>query len=163
MRESLSIPCRTLFTALLMASFAACSSTTDSSSAADAGKDGDDGTPSGDCTKITNVSDGPTTDETIAAGATVLVCYYAQPSEGYCRKITDTAAIANYVSSQNKGGLGCKDAVILAGPDCPTKNAVGACDKNTIDSKRVYYTCSKFPDPKAHCAQISGTYSAAAP
>lgn len=125
------------------------------------GGDPDTSAPVGStCASTTNVSDGPTVDATIAAGATTLVCYYPQPSEGYCRKITNSASIGNYISSKDKGAIGCKDAVILAGPECPTKNAVGKCDASSIDAQRVYYKCSKFTDPKAHCAQITGTFTA---
>ncbi len=136
--------------------------TTDLDSAAvnDAGTGGDpDATVTETCATTTNVSDGPTTDQDISAGATVVTCYYAQPSEGYCRKITDSAKIASYLSGKDKGAIGCKDAVILSG-ECPTKNAVGKCDANSIEAQRVYYSCSKFADPAAHCAQITGTYTA---
>lgn len=138
------------------------SSSSSSSGGADGGADGGDeaSTPTADCSKLTNVSDGKTTDDAIAAGAAVLICYYPQPTEGYCRKITDAAKIAMYTAGQDKGAIGCKDAVILAGPDCPTKNAVGKCDANSIEAQRVYYKCSKFPDPKAHCGQITGNFTA---
>ena len=155
---------RILVAAALAATIAACSSSSDSGGGVDGGtKDGgdpDSSPPTGsDCASTTNVSDGPTTDATIAAAATTLICYYAQPAEGYCRKITDSASISNYASSKDKGAIGCKDAVILAGPECPTKNAVGKCDANSIEAQRVYYKCSKFTDPKAHCAQIKGTFT----
>lgn len=154
---------RSLPFAVLVLAVAACSSSDDSKgSGGDAGSNGQDPdtTPAGDCASTTNVSDGPTTDADIASGATTIICYYPQPSEGYCRKITKTTDIANYVSSKSKGAIGCKDAVILAGPECPTKNAVGKCDANSIEAQRVYYTCSKFKDPSAHCGQITGTYTA---
>lgn len=158
---------RRLLLAIATLTFAiSCSSTTaptETDASTDAGTDSGedpDSAPTGDCKTVTNVSDGPTTDEVIAAGATTIICYYAQPSEGYCRKITSSASIANYLKGNDKGAIGCKDAVILAGPECPTKNAVGKCDANSIDAQRVYYKCTKFPDPAAHCAQITGTYTA---
>ena len=132
----------------------------DSAAVNDAGTGGDpEAAVTESCATTTNVSDGPTTDQDIMAGATSMTCYYAKPSEGYCRKITDSASIANYVSGKDKGAVGCKDAVILSG-ECPTKNAVGKCDANSIEAQRVYYSCSKFADPAAHCAQITGTYTA---
>ncbi|MFO0663865.1 MAG: hypothetical protein U0174_07935 [Polyangiaceae bacterium] len=142
----------------------ACSSSEGSSSGTTSGSSGqqiaEDASATPSCTGQTNVSDGKTTDDTIAAGASVLICYYPQPTEGYCRKITSASEISNYVGSKDKGAIGCKDAVILAGPECPVKNAVGKCDANSIDAQRVYYKCSKFPDAKAHCAQIQGSFTA---
>lgn len=156
-----------VFAGLTVATVFACSSDTaqgsdgGTSQSQDGGPVGDeDSVPTSDCAKTTNVSDGKTTDDTIAVGAPQLICYYAQPAEGYCRKITDRAKIDNYAKGGTKGGMGCADAVILAGPDCPVKNAVGKCDANTIEAQRVYYKCSKFPDAKAHCAQIGGTFTA---
>lgn len=153
--------------AAFLASLLACSSsegsssgTTSSSSGSSSGQIAEDASASASCAGQTNVSDGKTTDDTIAANASVLICYYPQATEGYCRKITDTAQISNYAGSKDKGAIGCKDAVILAGPECPTKNAVGKCDANSIDAQRVYYKCSKFPDAKAHCAQIQGSFTA---
>lgn len=146
---------------LAVSVFLACSSegTTSSGGIADGGGD-EDNAPKDECAKLTNVSDGNTKDEAVNVGAPQLLCYYAQPAEGYCRKITDRAKIDNYAKGGTKGGIGCASAVILAGPECPTTNAVGKCEGNTVEAQRVYYKCSKFPDAKAHCAQIGGTYTA---
>ena len=81
---------RRLLLAIATLTFAiSCSSTTaptETDASTDAGTDSGedpDSAPTGDCKTVTNVSDGPTTDEVIAAGATTFICYYAQPSEGY--------------------------------------------------------------------------------
>lgn len=134
------------------------------------GSDGDDETDGGgaggggagavDCASATSASDGPTEDA-VAAGAASLTCYYGQPSEGYCREITDPAAVQQY-DSGGKGAIGCTDAVVVSDTPCPTLNSRGRCENNTIEAARVYYACSKFPDPAAHCAQIGGTFVAPA-
>lgn len=120
----------------------------------------DNGTPTGDCAGLDNVSDGPTTDA-IGDNASAIVCYYEQPSEGYCRKITDATKIGSFYSTnKDKGAIGCKDAIIITDSECPTKNAVARCSSTTIEAERVYYTCSKFPDPAQNCSAVGGTYSA---
>jgi hypothetical protein len=123
------------------------------------GGDEGEGEGEGEC-DVDNVSDGPTVDA-ITAGATSIVCYYAQPSEGYCRKITASAEIDNfYAGGNDKGAIGCADAVILTDAECPTENAVGRCDATNIEAERLYYSCSKFDDPSANCDAVGGTYSA---
>lgn len=129
----------------------------------DAAADGDDaakGDAAPACSTTKNVSDGKQTDDDIAASATVLICYYGQPNEGYCRKITKSSDLEAYAQAKDKGAIGCKDATVLAGPECPTTNAVGRCTASTIDAERVYYTCSKFDDPASNCTQAQGTYTA---
>lgn len=165
--RSYSVSLRLAFPLILVVACSSSSGPADGGSASDGGasRGGDGGqdpgsTPAGDCASITNVSDGPTADQDVPAGAKAIVCYYAQPSEGYCRKITDAATIAAYVGDKNKGGIGCGSAVILNSAECPTKNAVGKCDGNSIEAQRVYYRCTKFSDPKAHCEQIKGTFTA---
>jgi hypothetical protein len=127
-----------------------------SSSGGDGGADA--GPPS--CATLTNVSDGPTEDA-VADGATTLVCYYPQPTEGYCRKLSDPTQVALFFSSmRDKKAIGCGDAVILGDAECPTKNAVGRCDTTSIEAERVYYQCSKFDKPEDNCSAVMGTYTA---
>ena len=111
------------------------------------------------CDEITNVSDGPTEDS-IAAGATSIVCYYASPKEGYCRKITDPGVINSfYTTNHDKGAIGCADAVILTNAECPTANATGRCEATSIEAERLYYKCTKFDDPAANCIQVQGAFT----
>lgn len=118
-----------------------------------------EGEGEGEC-DVENVSDGPLVDS-ISAGATAIVCYYPQPSEGYCRKITSTTGIANfYAGGNDKGAIGCAGAVILTDAECPTANAIGRCEATNIEAERLYYSCSKFDDPAGNCDAVGGTYSA---
>ncbi|MFO0677931.1 MAG: hypothetical protein U0169_15450 [Polyangiaceae bacterium] len=140
--------------ATLVCTFA-CSSTTSKDGTTGDGGDGE--VDAGSSCKTGTSSDGPSADA-FRAGAKNIVCYYASPSEGYCRKITDASALATY-DGTNKGAIGCKDAIVVVDSECPTKNAVGKCTANSIEAERVYYACSKFPDPKAHCDQIQGQFA----
>lgn len=148
------------FGAAILVVAGACSSGGGGGAGGSGGSGGDDnGDPTGDCASVTNVSDGPTADS-IGANAQSIVCYYHQPSEGYCRKITSSAEIQNFYSGGNdKGAIGCKDAVILTDAECPTKNAVAKCTDTTIEAERLYYTCSKFPNPGDNCAAVGGTFT----
>lgn len=143
-------------TALAVASLVACSS--DTASTADAGEEQGGG---GSCASEKNAGNGPLQDS-VSPGATKLICYYPVPTDGgYCRVITKQSDIDTfYRDTSNKGAIGCKDAVILTGGDCPTGNVVGKCDNGTVDASRVYYKCSKFADPKANCDAMQGTYTA---
>lgn len=128
-------------------------------SSGDGGDGGSGGAPAG-CEAVEHASDGPTADS-VADGATTLVCYYDSPSEGYCRKITDADKVALFFSSgKDKGAIGCADAFILGDTECPTANAVGTCSNTSIEAERVYYECSKFDKPEDNCAAVEGTYTA---
>jgi hypothetical protein len=124
------------------------------------GEGEDDAGVAAGCSGVTNVSDGPTADA-ISQGATAIVCYYAQPSEGYCRRITDPGQISSFYDNGNdKGAIGCADAVIITDGQCPTANAVGRCENNNIEAERVYYECTKFSDPAGNCSALGGTFTA---
>ena len=125
----------------------------------DGGDGGNGGAPAG-CEAVEHASDGPTADS-IADGAATIVCYYDDPGEGYCRKITDPAEVATfYDSGKVKSSIGCADAFILTDTECPTANAVGKCSATTIEAERIYYECSKFDEPEDNCAAVGGTYEA---
>ena len=112
------------------------------------------------CDALTNVSDGPSEDS-VEAGATTLVCYYPQPSEGYCRKITNAAQIADFYNGGNdKGAIGCADAVVLSDAECPGANRVGTCTNTSLEAERVYYQCSKFLSESENCTALEGAYVA---
>jgi hypothetical protein len=148
-----------VFASVLVTVIAGCSSSSTASEDDETGEGGGGNSSSANCSAVTNVSDGPTKDETVPKGSPSIICYYPQPTEGYCRQISDPGSIDNYVGLGDKGAIGCKDGIIAARSECPTKNRAGVCDGTSIEAQRVYYKCSKFTDPKAHCAEIKGTFS----
>lgn len=115
---------------------------------------------SGECASVPNVSDGPTADQ-VSPGASTVICYYYQPNEGYCRKVTDPGDVASF-EANGKGAIGCTDAVIITDAECPLANATGKCTGG-IDAERIYYECTKFHapqlDPKKLCEDAGGTFS----
>jgi hypothetical protein len=168
MQTSISV----LVSCLLALSLAGCGDDDAGAVAADAGgatagtgAAGDDNVTDPTCNKPAP-SDAFTADDIKATGAKV-TCYYAPPL-GYCVELIDPARVTS-ASTDGKGAIGCKDAIVRTDADCPKDTAIGKCEGISGFSKaetRYYYPCNQYDanptlmSPEHSCMMLGGTYSA---